>query len=91
MDGSRGYWALDVPGMTEEQAAAAAAWLSREYGLTGIAVDPAEWMTMHIDASTVRVLADATSRYPGGNDVAMGMLEEFHAWLAASRPEGDRA
>jgi len=91
MGGSSGYWALDVPGMTEEQAAATAAWLSHEYGLTGIAVDPAEWMTMHIDASTVRVLADATSRYPSGNDVATGMLEEFQAWLAASRPEGDRA
>jgi hypothetical protein len=72
-------------------AAAATAWLSREYGLTGTAVDPAEWMTMHIDSSTVRVLADAISHYPSGNDVATGMLEEFQEWLATSRPEDPRA
>lgn len=77
--------------MTEEQAAAATAWLSREYGLTGIAVDPAEWMTMHIDASTVRVLADAVARHPSGNDVATGMLEELQEWLAAARSEDPRA
>lgn len=77
--------------MTQEQAAAAAAWLDREYGLTGMVVDPNQWMTMHIDASTVRVLADATDGYPDGGDVATGMSEEFHAWLAGVRPEDDRA
>jgi hypothetical protein len=84
------YWAVDVPGMTEEQAEATVRWLSREHGLTGIIADPAEWMSLHLDVSTVSVLADALARYPGGNGVAAGMLESFQEWLAATRPE-DRA
>jgi hypothetical protein len=39
-------------------------------------------MSLHLDVSTVGVLADALARYPGGNDVAAGMLENFQEWLA---------
>jgi hypothetical protein len=84
------HWAVDDPGMTEEQAEATVHWLNREHGLTGIIADPAEWMSLHLDVSTVSVLADALARYPSGSDVAAGMMENFHEWLAATRPE-DRA
>lgn len=77
--------------MTEEQAAATAAWLNREYGLTSIVVDPSCWMTLHIDATTVRVLAAATERHPDGGHVAAGMSEEFYSWLTGAGEESDRA
>jgi hypothetical protein len=84
------YWAVDVPGMTHEQAAATVRWLNEEYGLTGIPIDPHLWMSISMDVSTVRVLADATARYPSDNEVAAGLREDCEEWLAATQSE-DRA
>lgn len=77
------YWAVDLPGLTEEGAAAI---LKAAKGLNLVgpsAVDPKTFLTVAMDRDTVVGLATALRCAPDSDEVT-GVLEEFDAWIAYS-------
>jgi hypothetical protein len=79
------YWALDLPGLTKEEAERILEFARRETDVIGAsAIDPEECMTAFLDRETVRSLAEAFRAISERNDVVQGMLEQFEDWLSDS-------
>lgn len=82
-------WSLDVPGLTQDVADGLVSLLQAGHGLDASAVDPKRWLTLHLDAPSVRSLrsalqvAVAASTDPGGVEVAglQSLIEEFDQWI----------
>jgi hypothetical protein len=80
------YWALDVPGLTADQAKEVASFVA-DTGISEFAsaVDPRAFMTLHLDRVTVRSLLDAVEgrqSHPGNvSDGLAGLREAMKEWL----------
>lgn len=75
------FWAVDVPGMTREQAEwLVSALASGPFALHGIAVNPAHFFTVRVDRDGAEVLRDAL-RQAHSNDIAAGLAEILESWL----------
>lgn len=80
------YWAVDLPGLTEEGAAAILN-AAKHLSLTGPdALNPKTFLTIALDRDTVIGLASALRRAAEVDDTVPGLLEEFDAWIAYSDP-----
>jgi hypothetical protein len=86
---SQQYWSLDVPGLTRGQAVEVRSFL-KDSGISDFAtaVDPGEFLTLHLDRDTVRSLLRAVdqqrSSVAGSPDEAAaldGLLEALTDWL----------
>jgi hypothetical protein len=81
------YWAVDLPGLTEEGAAAILAAAKRLDLVGPSALDPTTFLTIAMDRDTVIALATVLRRAPEPDDVVTGVLEAFDAWIAYSAPD----
>ena len=79
MPGTDPYWSLDLVGLTEEVAERIDA-ASYPGVLTGIVVDPRMFLTLHMDADTIRPSADFL-RGHDRDDVVECILQELDSWL----------
>jgi hypothetical protein len=78
------YWAVDLPGLTEEGAAVILS-AARRLNLTGpSALNPKTFLTLALDRETVMTLASTLRDAEDLDDQARSLLEEFDAWLAYS-------
>jgi hypothetical protein len=82
------YWSLDLPGLTEAQAADLLGTAQGKGLAEGSIVDPRRFLTLHMDRVTVECLRDAlkvASNVPGLSSdtarVCAGMMEDFSEWL----------
>jgi hypothetical protein len=91
------YWALDLPGLTESDAASLVDFAQRRLGLPAASVvDPGKWLTTHQDIDTVAILVtgleagiDSTQLDPDMSQAISSLLGEFQSWLhARSRGRG---
>lgn len=87
-----GYWTVDLPGLDREGAEQVLGWAkSRRLGEGGSLVDPAAFLTLHLDRDTVETLVAALSASAAetggpeqgdvGRVIAGGILEVFRDWL----------
>jgi len=82
----RFFWAVDIPGLTQEQAN----WLvsvlaDGPYALHGIPVNPTKWFTVRVDRDGAEVLREALGRLSVNG--AIGLWEIVDDWLRNADPE----
>ena len=90
-NGSWPYWALDIPGLTQEGAEQLLIAASRaEIGDGGTAVDPSDFLTFHLDKSTVEGFVEAIDALQPGLEslrerdrwAISGILDAMREWIA---------
>jgi hypothetical protein len=75
------YWGIDLPGLTEPQAAdLLAAAKQKSWGEFGYLVDPSTSLTLHLDRGSVEILLSALQ-----NVAAVGLPEENTVFAAGVR------
>ena len=83
------YWAIDVPGLTEPEAARLVEVVKTE-GLGHFgraeALSPREWVTLHLDRASAQMVHDALL---GRFGAEQGLTEELAIWLQASNIKAD--
>ena len=90
------YWSLDLPGLSGAKAQELLKIAERSgmsFGET--LVDPAQFLTMHLDGPTVEAIHDALSRTRESTDKAnqsaavlvTGFIELLEEWLSDSRED----
>jgi hypothetical protein len=93
---SQQYWSLDVPGLTRSQAEELRAFV-KDSGVSDFvtAVDPSEFLTLHLDRDTVRSLLQAVEYQrptvagrPDEAAVLEGLSDALSDWLHHA-PDGD--
>ena len=78
------YWALDVPGLTHDQAIRLASLVAdSQVGLPASLVDPSQFLTLHLDRESVQVLRAALGAI-NTNEVGIGLMEIIDDWLLDS-------
>jgi hypothetical protein len=77
------YWSVDIPGLTEGQAQSL---LDCCPDLSGTAVDPRQWFTVHMDRETAEVLRTALLDLER-NSIGVGLREIVEDWLDSTVPE----
>jgi hypothetical protein len=77
------YWSVDIPGLTEEQAASLVDCCPE---LPGTVVDPRHWFTVHMDRETAQVLRSALLSL-GSDSIGVGLREGVEDWLELTAPE----
>jgi hypothetical protein len=76
------YWAVDLPGLSGDQAEELLD-TARALGLqTGTALDPGVFLTLALDEATVRTLAEALRNTTEGGATRDAFLEDLEEWLA---------
>lgn len=76
------YWSVDIPEMTRGQAEELLALLVKSNSsLQGIPVDPAKFLTVHMDRDSVNVIRHALAGDPIENSIADGLIEIIDEWL----------
>lgn len=69
--------------MTEQEAEEAALLIRKRFPeVFADAVDPRDWMTLHLDRSPAEMLRDAIAKFVAMGGDAGNMLEEFDGFLA---------
>lgn len=77
------FWTLSTTSMTQQEAEEAARLVRARFpDVFADAVDPRDWMTIHLDRSTVRMLRDAVAMFVSAGGDSGSMLEEFEEFLA---------
>ncbi|MFE9689843.1 hypothetical protein [Micromonospora sp. NPDC005806] len=77
------FWTLLTTAMTQQEAEEAARLVRERFPeVFADAVDPRDWMTLHLDRSTAEMLRDAVAMFVAVGGDAGGMLEEFEGFLA---------
>ena len=79
------YWSVDVPGLTEGEAKQLVAWVTaRQLGWFGsaTAVDPATFLTLHLDRESARTLLDGLMSQPHTAGAEHGLAEHLAEWLS---------
>ena len=92
------YWSVDLPGLSEANARRLLAWAESEgAALGGMAVDPAESFSAHLDDATVEALRTALevalqseSLGPDQAAIVRGFLDQLVEWLS-TRPDASGA
>ena len=87
------YWSVDLPGLSEANARRLLSWAATEgVALDGIAVDPVETFSVHMDAETVAgLLASLEIALRSGElpatqaEVARGIADQLRDWTSYSR------
>jgi len=80
------YWAVDLPGLTAEDAAAVLR-MAGGLAVTGpSAIDPKIFLVLTLDRETAIRLASAVRRAEQSEETIPAILEELDAWLAYSEP-----
>ena len=78
------YWAIDIPGLTEPQAALLAAHIADgPMGLSASLVDPAQFLTLHLNRESVEAISSALACI-GTNDIVLGLREILDDWLVST-------
>lgn len=78
------YWSLDIPSMTAGQALQAISAIKEKgLGLEPLLVDPANFLTLHLDRESVQAMVDGLAgvRSDPVNDGLRESLEEWLTWL----------
>lgn len=83
------YWSVDLPGLTEANARRVLSWAADEnVALDGIAVDPANAFSVHMDGDTVAALlaslevALRSNELPAEQvEVARGFADQLRDWM----------
>lgn len=86
------YWSVDLPGLTEANARRLLSWAADEdVALGGIAVDPADAFSVHMDRDTVAALLvslEVALRSDGLSaeqaEVARGFADQLRDWMSNS-------
>ncbi|MEV0431263.1 hypothetical protein [Micromonospora sp. NPDC050495] len=77
------FWTLSTTSMTQQEAEEAARLVQERFPeVFAHAVDPRDWMTLHLDRSTAEMLRDAVAMFVAVGGDAGAMLEEFEGFLA---------
>jgi hypothetical protein len=87
---SEWYWSVDIPGLTQQGAERVVS-LCRDaaIGEVGcIAVDPRSWFMMHLDRTSVEVMASALQGTKNSR-VADGLRELMEEWLKWQEEAGE--
>jgi hypothetical protein len=81
-----GYWSMDIPGLTRSQALEMSSILrDRWEGLNPNPVDPATFLTLHMDRESADVIRTALSKVSGESRlIADGLRELIEEWLVAT-------
>lgn len=80
------YWAVDLPGLSQEDAAQVIR-IARQLNITGpSALDPKTFLTLSLDRETAARLAAALRRAEQIEETVPAILEELEAWLSYSDP-----
>jgi hypothetical protein len=78
------YWSLDIPGLTEAQANQLLDRIREKhlgsFGF-GTAIDPAAWLTLHLDRASVQMLYDGLMSNPETATPDHGLAGDLGAWL----------
>jgi transaldolase len=77
------YWALDFPGLTEDQANELVQRASK-LGVQGVTLNPSLFLTISMDRDTAEALSSALADKTG-DPVAQGLLEAVQSWLASTQ------
>ncbi|MFG3702849.1 hypothetical protein ACGF5C_34070 [Micromonospora sp. NPDC047620] len=84
------FWTLSTTSMTQQEAEEAAQLIRERFPeVFANAVDPGDWMTLHLDRTTAEMLRDAVAMFVSAGGDAGNMLEEFERFLAIANA-GDR-
>jgi hypothetical protein len=87
------YWSLDLPGLSQAKAQELLGMAERAgMSFGGTLVDPAQFLTLHVDRPTVEVIRDVLSRRRESSDMASqsdgvminGFIELLEEWLSDS-------
>jgi len=74
--------------MTQQEAEEAAQLVRERFPeVFADAVDPRDWMTLHLDRSTAEMLRDAVAIFVSVGGDAGNMLEEFERFLAIANAD----
>jgi hypothetical protein len=75
------YWGVDAPGMTADQASWVVSTIKGGgLRLEPIRVDPAVFLTLHLDRESVKALVNGLASVPA-NPVSDGLRESLEDWL----------
>jgi hypothetical protein len=75
------YWSLDIPGMTADQALqVVSAIKARGLAPDALLVDPANFLTLHLDRESVEAIAAGLAEVRS-NPVSNGLRESLEDWL----------
>ena len=76
------YWSVDIPEMTRYQAQELLTLLAKSNPtLHGIPVDPAKFLTIHMDRDSVNAIRHALAGDPIENSITEGLIEIIDEWL----------
>jgi hypothetical protein len=90
-DVSEYYWSVDIVGMTEEQARLVSSSIQGVgVELPTLLMNPRNFLTLHLDRESVRILASGLANLPG-SAARNGLKESLDSWLdwADKVPEDD--
>lgn len=90
------YWSVDLPGLTEANARRLLVWAEDEdVALGGIAVDPSDAFSVHMDRETVAALLAALEIALRSNElpaeqveVVRGFADQLGDWMSSSPAAG---
>jgi hypothetical protein len=75
------YWSIDIPGMTANQAQQViSAIKGRGLALEPLLVDPANFLTLHLDRESVETMAAGLAEVRS-NPISDGLRESLEDWL----------
>jgi hypothetical protein len=79
------YWSIDIPGLVERQASALLSRLGEiDPSLRGSILNPADFMTIHVDRPGVEVILSGLRKMPQ-TDIGDGLIEIVNDWIAQAR------
>ena len=86
------YWSVDLPGLSEANSRRLLIWAAHQnVALDGIAVDPADAFSVHMDRETVSALLTSleialrSDELPSDQvAVVRGFADQLHDWLSIS-------
>ncbi len=82
------FWTLSTTSRTQQEADEAAQLVRKRFPeVFADAVDPRDWMTLHLDRSTAEMLRDAVAMFVSVGGDAGNMLEEFERFLAIANAD----
>ncbi|MFE9957194.1 hypothetical protein [Micromonospora sp. NPDC005299] len=77
------FWTLSTTSMSQQEAEEAARLIRERFPEVFVdAVDPRDWMTLHLDRWTAEMMRDAVAMFVSAGGDAGSMLEEFERFLA---------
>jgi hypothetical protein len=84
------WWTISHSAMSEAEAVAIAREIRERYPhVYADAMDPATWLTLHIDRWTVHMLRDGVELLVARGRGSEAMLETFDDWLSQARPQAE--